>query len=513
MILHWLLLVGISLAQPLPEEVSSNSISSTSSRSQDIEMIFSQELVDLFIPVEQQIYSGAQIQNLMSNMRVAGDDYCSKVVQSGSRTRAQDNSLIVASEVYNYGRSNNGSASRMKTGCWNFLRMNDRHPDRDFSRVKDYYPEQNFDCYAIGFLQPYIMHSVLDCSHLTMLDFDWRIHDAHQQLTNMLQNQQIQSEETLKSSLADIDVGWVAYYGKLRSTHKASFDLFCTESRQELCKSSLMSAQEKWGQLNSVRFNVAGMHDVDFNNISEVDGKETIKVVFLSNAMEAMYTPRKEYNRMMLNIENSLDVGQKIILIHHVGGYAQFGMYEVERHDVGLKVRTVCRDTYTATASGHTEPTYTIWLDDSSTTKKAPSCRSKPKVAAQKVETPVATTKSTVVKSSAKQVDTVSSGAVAVKSSTPVKRKPAIYSADGNYMVQVSAFRIDADAEASMYRHRSKYSDILGEFNYQVVEVDLGVDKGIWYRVQAGPIASQSSAKDICRQLKEAGSGCIVVRK
>lgn len=507
------------MAEPNPVEVPPQSIVNPSSQTQETEMIFSQEMVDLFLPVEQQTYTGSQIQTVMSNMREVGDEYCSKVVQSGSRTRAKDNALIIASEVYNYGGSTKGASPRMKTGCWNFLRMNDVYPDRDFSRVRDYYPEENFDCYAIGFLQPYIMHSVLECSNLTMLDFDWRIHDAHQQLTSVLQNQQIQSEETLKSSLADIDVGWVAYYGKLRSTHKASFDLFCAKSSKELCLKSLLKAQENWGELSSVRFNVAGMHDVDFNNLQDENSKETIKVVYLSNAMEAMYTPRKEYDKMMQNIEQSLEVGQKVVLIHHVGAYAKFGLYEVERQETGLNVRTVCRDAYNATAIGHTEPTYKIWLDYSSKTKKAPSCRSKPKITSTKSETPIASTKTTAVKKTPKPVETVAvktskpTKNVAVKTSKPVKRKPTTYSTDGDYMVQVSAFRSDTDAETAKNRHRSRYSNIIDDFSYQVVEADLGVEKGIWYRVQVGPIASYSTAKDICRQLKEADSSCMVVRK
>jgi len=41
--------------------------------------------------------------------------------------------------------------------------------------------------------------------------------------------------------------------------------------------------------------------------------------------------------------------------------------------------------------------------------------------------------------------------------------------------------------------------------------VDLG-EKGVFYRVQAGPLADAAAAERLCAELKERKQGCIVVK-
>jgi hypothetical protein len=51
-------------------------------------------------------------------------------------------------------------------------------------------------------------------------------------------------------------------------------------------------------------------------------------------------------------------------------------------------------------------------------------------------------------------------------------------------------------------------SDLLGSLSATPVRADLG-DKGVFYRIQTGPIAD---ADRICGELKQRNIGCIIAR-
>ena len=339
-----------------------------------VEMIFSSELADLFRDVKKQTYTLPEISSLMISMRLEGDRYCQAIYDKGPRDRAKDSKFIEARFINEYGKGCKGCSERMKTGCWNFFQMNDIQPNHDFEQIKNFYPSSNFDCYAVGFLQPYIMHDVLTCSTLTMLDFDWRIHDAHHQMIQALTEYRFTDEDGVMKALSDVDIGWIAYDKNLRKTHKGSYETFCNRANQTLCMKSLLGVQQKWNSLHTVRLNIAGMHDISL--VSTSSNTNHVKVVFLSNAMEYIYTPKKEFDAMMTSFSAQLLEGQKLVVIHHAGGRAQFGLYEIQKTNGDLVVQILCRDEYSTTSRGYSTPTYHIWLDRLKKNKNYPTCQS-----------------------------------------------------------------------------------------------------------------------------------------
>jgi len=365
----------ISLAVPIENKTPASFSSPVPDRKTPaVEMIFSAELSALFVDVKKPTYTLPEIAPLMDSMRLGGDRYCQAIYDKGPRDRAKDSNFIESSFLTEYGKGCKGCSERMKTGCWNFFRMNDVSPNRDFEQIKKIYPASNFDCYAVGFLQPYIMHDVLNCSTLTMLDFDWRIHDAHQQMADALANARFTDEDGVMEAMADIDIGWVAYDKNMRKTHKGSYNAFCNRANKKLCMKSLLGVQKKWSSLQKVRLNIAGMHDISLVNTAS--NTDHIKVVFLSNAMEYIYTPKKEFDSMMESISSQLLEGQKLVAIHHAGGRAQFGLYEIQKKNGELVVHILCRDEYSTTSRGYSTPTYKIRLDRLKKNKKYPTCQS-----------------------------------------------------------------------------------------------------------------------------------------
>jgi hypothetical protein len=87
----------------------------------------------------------------------------------------------------------------------------------------------------------------------------------------------------------------------------------------------------------------------------------------------------------------------------------------------------------------------------------------------------------------------------------------AANAAVGGYIVQVSARRSKADAQASFRSLQSKFPRQLGGRTAIFLRADLGA-KGIYYRAMVGPFASAGAADQFCGSLKAAGGECIIQR-
>lgn len=98
-----------------------------------------------------------------------------------------------------------------------------------------------------------------------------------------------------------------------------------------------------------------------------------------------------------------------------------------------------------------------------------------------------------------------------LKNSSPVSpdRNRAVPANDGGYVVQVSAERSDAKAQASFKTLQSRYPHVLGGRSPLIRRVKLG-EKGVFYRAQIGPFDTVEKAKQLCVRLKSAGGHCMV---
>lgn len=92
----------------------------------------------------------------------------------------------------------------------------------------------------------------------------------------------------------------------------------------------------------------------------------------------------------------------------------------------------------------------------------------------------------------------------------PGSTKPAPTQAAGTRL-QLGSLRTEDAARQEWERIKRKNSDLLGSLSATPVRTDLG-DKGIYYRIQAGPIADPAAAERICGELKQRSIGCIIAR-
>jgi hypothetical protein len=79
----------------------------------------------------------------------------------------------------------------------------------------------------------------------------------------------------------------------------------------------------------------------------------------------------------------------------------------------------------------------------------------------------------------------------------------------GNFVVQVSSQRSEADAQASYRALQGKFPSVLGSRAPLIKRADLG-DKGVYYRAMVGPFGSSEEAAQVCGNLKTAGGQCVV---
>jgi len=89
---------------------------------------------------------------------------------------------------------------------------------------------------------------------------------------------------------------------------------------------------------------------------------------------------------------------------------------------------------------------------------------------------------------------------------------PAQVPAGGKgFRLQVASVKTEDGAKQEWDRIRRQNADLLGALSYRADRVDLG-ERGVFFRLQIGPIADGSEAERICGALRGRNVGCILVK-
>ncbi|MEX2311561.1 MAG: SPOR domain-containing protein [Rhodospirillales bacterium] len=94
---------------------------------------------------------------------------------------------------------------------------------------------------------------------------------------------------------------------------------------------------------------------------------------------------------------------------------------------------------------------------------------------------------------------------------TPAPAAP-VTDLDKAFRIQLAAARNEEAVEAEWNNLRRRHVDLLGDLQLQVMKIDLGATKGVFYRLRAGPLADEPTAKALCERLKQRKLGCLVVK-
>lgn len=94
----------------------------------------------------------------------------------------------------------------------------------------------------------------------------------------------------------------------------------------------------------------------------------------------------------------------------------------------------------------------------------------------------------------------------------PIAAAPAApASAPGAFQVQLASARSSDGAMAEWKRISEKNAALLSGLTPNVAQADLG-DKGVFFRLRAGPLADRAAADALCARLASQNVACIVVR-
>lgn len=339
-----------------------------------IELYAAEQLVDAFVALDRDRVAEAELPALFRVLARESVPLCRHM--NFDEPLADEDLEVYMLPPGTYRNAPLRSRRSLIAGCWNFVRMNDRSPQRDLELLDALYDAPSYDCTSVGVMQPYFMQHYLGCARMTMLDFDWQIHRVHAQLLEAMRAGEL--GEDLSEPLANMSVGWIAHF-KAEPEIPLAMDSLCRAEVADTCAEALRSTQAALPEVERVTLALAGLHDAPFEPVPA--GRQ--RVLYLSNALERAYTTNQEFTTLMSRVAEVTRPDEVSVIIHHAGGQPSFGIYELrpvegaeDPEGRGWEVRTRCRDPYLmSVVREHTDGVYETWLEDVSiNTEDAPTC-------------------------------------------------------------------------------------------------------------------------------------------
>jgi cell division protein FtsN len=95
----------------------------------------------------------------------------------------------------------------------------------------------------------------------------------------------------------------------------------------------------------------------------------------------------------------------------------------------------------------------------------------------------------------------------------PVKAPPAAApappAAAGGAVLQIGAYKSEAEAQAAWKTYQGRHATLLAGYGPDIARADLG-DKGVWYRLRIAGFADKDVASALCDRLKADGGACFL---
>ncbi len=92
---------------------------------------------------------------------------------------------------------------------------------------------------------------------------------------------------------------------------------------------------------------------------------------------------------------------------------------------------------------------------------------------------------------------------------TPAPKPAAAAPAGGGVVLQIGAYKSQADADGAWKTYKARHSALLSGYSSDIQQADLG-EKGTWYRLRIGGMSNREVAAGLCERLKADGGACIL---
>lgn len=88
---------------------------------------------------------------------------------------------------------------------------------------------------------------------------------------------------------------------------------------------------------------------------------------------------------------------------------------------------------------------------------------------------------------------------------------PAVALPSGTFQIQLVSVPTEEAAQSEWKRISGRHKDLFAALTPAITKADLG-EKGIYYRLRAGPLADKAAADELCASLAADKVGCIVIK-
>ena len=141
----------------------------------------------------------------------------------------------------------------------------------------------------------------------------------------------------------------------------------------------------------------------------------------------------------------------------------------------------------------------------------APETKAEPAVEAPEIAAPELTDAQKAVAAAEDRAGEAQTEEKAAPEPAPVPQTTTAAAAPGAFRVQLASVREESGAATEWKRLSSKNKDLLGNLEMFVQRIEIE-GKGVFYRLQAGPLGDAGAAEKLCADLKERNVGCLIVR-
>lgn len=334
-----------------------------------------------FSVFDKQSYNGDELETLVSSILEKGDRYCEMIHRRKPYNTEMASQYVRKEKLAEFRREvYAGSFYNLQAGCWNFYIMNDLEPFLDLRLFHSIKNKEAYDCYTVGFMQPYLMNRELPCKSITMVDVDIRIHTAHYEVYKLAKQGRFSDREETIKAIQELNLGWIAFSGNrlmkrnpvVPSTLCRKDQNYCLEALVDYGKSISKERPESANRSENYRNqNVLKQIQMQITPLHLAVYKAKAgqyPVIYLSNAVEEFYTTRKQFDTLLSSVRSQWP---EAFMIYHAAGTRATGLYKVSSDSV----ETVCKDTYKRVSHGKLQ-TYTTFFEQFTKTKNPPACAS-----------------------------------------------------------------------------------------------------------------------------------------
>lgn len=312
-------------------------------QSQQIVVHVSETHLKLFTDLQNKTYNAADASTVLAKISGKANRFCRGTVSDAANKADFLKSTGTAEYAADWPKHNYAA---MLLGCRNWFTMSDIGIDDDFIRINAEYAsktKQAFDCYSVGFLQPYIMAASLNCARLNIVDSDFRIIKAHLDFMNLIRSK---PGANIRALIADLRFSFAAGgpQNNLATDAVLSIADLCGKNSETRCIHYLVNFLEKFSKIKEINLILAPLHEFRFLP----DKLRAASVFYTSNALDPDFTTAKQFEQFRTESGKSAEDADRLI-IYHQSEERSFGIYKLNKVQ---QISTVCADRYRNITAG-----------------------------------------------------------------------------------------------------------------------------------------------------------------